>query len=70
MSTKLRNIGPKSAAWLRHVLPDAALFRLLLGGARLLRPWLPAPLQGKLPRDTSLASGVLEWHERVKIGHF
>ena len=38
-------------AGLRHVLPDAALFRRLLGGARLLRPWLPAPLQGKLPRQ-------------------
>ena len=36
---------------LRSVVPRTSLFKRLLGSAQLLRAWLPAPLQDKLPRN-------------------
>ena len=40
---------------LRSVVPNAALFRGLVSSGQVLRPWLPAPLQGKLPRNQPAA---------------
>ena len=36
---------------LRSVVPRTSLFKRLVGSAQLLRAWLPAPLQDKLPRN-------------------
>ena len=36
---------------LRSIVPRTALFKRLVGSAQLLRAWLPAPLQDKLPRN-------------------
>lgn len=36
---------------LRRVIANAALFKGLIGSGQVLRPWLPAPLQARLPRN-------------------
>ena len=40
---------------LRSVVPNAALFRGLVSSGQVLRAWLPAPLQDKLPRNRTAA---------------
>ena len=35
---------------LRSVVPSTGLFRKLVSSGQVLRPWLPAPLQAKVPR--------------------
>ena len=35
---------------LRRVIANAALFKGLIGSGQVLRPWLPSPLQARLPR--------------------
>ena len=36
---------------LRRVIANAALFKGLIGSGQVLRPWLPSPLQARLPRN-------------------
>ena len=40
---------------LRSVVPNAGLFKKLLGSGQVLRAWLPAPLQVKVPRQVPAA---------------
>ena len=40
---------------LRSVVPNAGLFKKLLGSGQVLRAWLPAPLQIKVPRQVPAA---------------